>query len=68
MAKTTLDGRGMSARKIDDGRCVKTIVFTLPIRLEIDEATSEEAEEMMLVVKKRVPSSPSAIPNLELKK
>lgn len=53
---------------MDEGRWVKTIVLTLPIRLEMEEATREEAEEMILVVKKRVPSSPSAIANLVLKK
>ena len=68
IAKTTLEGMGISARKMDDGKWVKTIVFTLPMRLEMEEAAREEAEEMMLVVKNSVPSWPSGIANFTLKK
>lgn len=42
--------------------------MTLPIRLAIEDATSIEAEEMMLVVKKIEPSLPSGRSNLRLKK
>lgn len=40
----------------------------LPMRLAIDEATSMDAAEMMLVVKKMEPSLPSGRENLRLKK
>jgi len=40
IAKGREDGIGINARKIAEGRCVKTIVLTLPKRLAIEDATS----------------------------
>jgi hypothetical protein len=42
--------------------------FISPIRFDRDEATRVEAEEMMLVVKNREPSDPSARENFRWKK
>lgn len=50
------DGTGMSASDIADGRCVKTIVSTSPMRLAIDAATKVDNEAIMPAAKKRVPS------------
>ena len=61
-------GTGMRERAIAEGRCVKTIVLTRPIRLERDAATMEEAAERRPVVKKREPRAPSARLNLMWKK
>lgn len=47
---------GMSARKIAEGRCVNTIVFTSPILLEIDTAARLLRAVTRLVVKNMVPS------------
>jgi hypothetical protein len=38
---------------------LETLTWTFPMRLAIDEATSMEMEDMMLVVKKSDPSFPS---------
>lgn len=62
------EGTGISAKNIADGRCVKTIVRTLPIRFAMEEAISIEPAEMMLVVKKIEPSFPSGSENFRLKK
>lgn len=62
------EGTGISARKIADGRCVKTIVRMLPMRFAMEEAISIEPAAMMLVVKKMEPSLPSGSENLRLKK
>jgi NCAIR mutase (PurE)-related protein len=59
------DGAGMRERAIADGRCVKTIVRTRPMRLDRDAATKDEAAERMPVAKKREPSEPAVRPNLE---
>ena len=68
IAKPTLPGSGTKARKIADGKCVKTIVFTRPIRFAMDEATRLEIELAMFVVKNRLPRVPSATANFRLKK
>jgi hypothetical protein len=62
------EGTGMSARQMADGRWVKTMVLTLPMRLAMEDATSMDAAEIRLVVKKIEPSSPSGRENLRLKK
>lgn len=46
----------MRARKIAEGRCVKTMVLMSPICFARDEATRFEMEDMMLVTKNRVPN------------
>lgn len=60
-------GMPISARKMADGRCVKTIVLTLPNRLAILEATSMEPAAIMDVVKKSEPRRPSSRSNFHLK-
>jgi hypothetical protein len=60
-------GMPMSARKIAEGRCVKTIVWILPNRLAIDDARSMDPAAMMEVVKNREPRRPSSIWNFHLK-
>ena len=47
------------ARQTADGKCVKTMVFTLPMRFAIEAAANMEMAEMMLVMKNRVPMLPS---------
>ena len=49
-------GNGIRARKMAEGRCVNTMVLMSPMRLESEDAARFEMEEMMFVVKKRVPS------------
>lgn len=61
-------GTGIKARKIEEGRCVNTIVLTLPIRFAREDATSIERAETKLVVKKTFPSCSSGRENLVLKK
>lgn len=58
------DGTGISERAMADGRWVKTMVFTRPIRLDSEAATTDEIAERIPVMKKRVPRSPSASLNL----
>ena len=67
IAKGREFGIPMSARKIAEGRCVKTMVWILPILLAIEEASSIEAAAMMEVVKKREPRRPSSSWNFFLK-
>lgn len=45
----------MRAKKIADGRCVKTIVGTRPMRRERGAAMREEMEERMPATKKSEP-------------
>jgi len=59
---------GINARKIEDGKCVKTIVWMLPILFAREEATSIEPAAMKLVTKNIVPTLPSARSNLMWKK
>jgi len=59
MAIDTESGTGIRARKIADGRCVKTIVWMLPIRFAMEEARSMEIAAMIAVVKNREPRTPS---------
>lgn len=61
-------GTGMRERKMEEGRCVKTIVLMLPIRFASEEATSIEPAVMKEVMKKMLPSFPSGRENLFLKK
>lgn len=61
-------GSGIRARKMAEGKCVKTMVLISPIRLASEDAARFEMEEMMFVAKNRVPSWPSGILNLRLKK
>lgn len=68
MAGKSVVGRGMRARNMAEGRWAKTIVFSKPIRLEMEEATRLERAAMMLVVKNRVPRVPSGRENLVVKK
>ncbi len=68
MARPTEDGKGMRARHTAEGRWVKTMVLTRPMRLAMEEATRLEADEMRFVTKKSVPSLPSASANFRLKK
>lgn len=58
IAKGSWVGMPIMARKIADGRWVKTIVRTLPRRLAMEAATKIDMAEMMLVMKKRVPMAP----------
>lgn len=67
MAKGREFGIPMSARNTAEGRCVKTMVWILPIRLAMEEASSMDAAAMMEVVKKREPRRPSSRPNFFLK-
>lgn len=68
IAIATLLGTGSKASAMEAGACVKTIVLTRPIRRARDDATRFDAEERMLVTKKRLPSLPSSSPNLLWKK
>ena len=68
IAKPALLGKGIKERKIAEGKCVKAIVLTCPMRFAMDEATRLEIPEIIFVVKKRVPRSPSVIANLRVKK
>ncbi len=68
MEMPTLLGSGIRDRKMAEGRCVSTMVLTKPIRFAIDDATRFDADEMIFVVKNRVPSVPSETENLRLKK
>ena len=68
IARMTFEGRGIRARQMADGRWVKTMVCTNPMRFDREEATRFEAEVMILVTKKRVPSWPSGRENLDVKK
>ena len=47
---------GIKAKKTEDGRCVKTMVLTSPIRLDKDEAARFENEDIRFVTLNRVPS------------
>jgi hypothetical protein len=67
IAKGREDGMPIMPRKIEEGRWVKTIVFTLPMRFAIDDATSIDAADMMLVTKNSDPRAPSGRLNLRLK-
>lgn len=67
IAKGRESGIPISARKIAEGRCVKTIVLILPNRLAIEEARSMDPAAMMEVVKKREPRRPSSRLNFDLK-
>lgn len=58
----------MRARKIAEGKWVKTMVLIRPIRLANEDAARFDIEDMMFVTKKRVPSWPSGRLNLRLKK
>lgn len=68
MAKGREEGTGIRARKMADGRCVKTMVWTLPNRLAIEEARSIDIAEIIAVAKNKEPSLPSPKPNLSWKK
>jgi hypothetical protein len=59
IAMFLLDGTPKTAKTIDDGKCVATIVMIGPRRLEIDEATIDDAAEIKFVINNRVPSAPS---------
>lgn len=61
-------GMGMRARKMAEGRWVKTMVFTLPKRLARLEARSMLAAAMMEVVKKIEPRVASGREKREWKK
>lgn len=47
---------------------LNNLTLTFPMRLAIEDATSIDADEMMLVVKNMEPSFPSGNSNLRLKK
>ena len=47
-----------------DGRCVKTIVFTRPIRAAIRDADSDETAASRFAKKKIVPRTAGSTPNL----
>jgi hypothetical protein len=68
IAKGREAGTGIRERAIAEGRCVKTMVLTRPIRREREAAMMEEKAERRPVVKKREPSSPSGRLNLMWKK
>jgi hypothetical protein len=53
-------GMPIMARKIAEGRWVKTIVLTFPNRLAMEDATKIDAAEIRLVVKNKEPNFPSA--------
>ncbi len=67
-ASQALLGNGMRARKIAEGKCVKTMVLINPILLAKEDAARFDMEDMIFVTKKSVPSWPSGILNLRLKK
>lgn len=58
----------MRERKTAEGRCVKTIVLTKPIRLDTDDAIRLEIADMMLVVKKMMPKALEGRENFVVKK
>lgn len=60
-------GMDIVAKKMQEGKWVKTMVRTLPNRFAMLEARSMEVAWMMLVMLKREPSSPSDMPNLRRK-
>ena len=68
IARGRLEGNGTSARKMEEGRWVKTMVWMLPMRLASEEARSMDTAAMQLVTKKMEPSFPSARLNLVWKK
>ena len=68
IANPTCLGSGISERKIAAGRCVKTIVLMGPMRLAMDEAMRMEIAAQMLVAKNKLPSTPSGMANLRVKK
>jgi hypothetical protein len=57
-------GIGMRARKIEDGRCVKTIVLTFPNLFAMEEAKSIDMAAIRLVTKNRDPNFSSWSLNL----
>ena len=67
MAKGREFGMPIMARNMAEGRCVKTIVWMLPNRLAMLEASSMEPAAMMEVVKKSDPRRPSSRWNFDLK-
>lgn len=68
LATPKVEGKGMSARKIAEGRWVKAMVLMLPIRRAREAATRLERLATKDVVKKVVPSVPSLRLNLVEKK
>lgn len=60
-------GMDIVAKKMQEGKWVKTMVRTLPNLFAMLEARSMEVAWMMLVMLKREPSSPSDMPNLRRK-
>jgi hypothetical protein len=55
VAQARESGTAINARQMADGRCVKTIAFTFPIRLAMIPATSVLIAETMEVAKKMAP-------------
>ena len=59
---------GIRANAKAEGRCVKTMVLTRPMRFEREAARMEESAERMPVVKKREPRLAVDMLNLSWKK
>ncbi len=57
------EGTGINIKKTADGRCVNTIVRMRPMRLDSEDATSEDIAERMPMTKKMVPKEPSSSEN-----
>ena len=68
IARSTLLGSGISAKVIELGICVRTIVLISPNRLANEGAARLDAEATSIETKKSVPIVPSASENLRLKK
>ena len=57
MAQGNDEGMGMRANAKAEGRCVKTIVLTRPMRFEREAARMDERAERRPVMKNREPSA-----------
>ena len=68
MAGPTVEGRGIRASRMAEGRCVKTIVCIRPIRRATDAATRLEVAAIRLVTEKREPRRPGSRRNFWEKK
>ncbi len=68
IAQVSEEGTGMRANANAEGRCVKTIVLTRPMRFESEAARREETAERMPVMKNSEPSAALDMSNFSWKK
>lgn len=64
MAPVNVDGIGIKASAMAEGKWVKTIVLTSPILFDKDAATTDEMADKMAIIEKIVPSEPVGKENL----